>query len=107
MFSIMLTGFSRHSFNLLSVILFADPITQVFGRQRLLDYKDELGLYQFNVNSTMTRTNLCIIFGITQTQCSSIVSKMTKLVYVVLRSHVVDRVNFQKKLAPNIKRTIL
>ena len=40
-----LTGFNRHSFNLLLLVLFPDPIAQVFGHPRLFDYKDEFDLY--------------------------------------------------------------
>ena len=40
-----LTGYSRHSVNLFLLVLFTDPITQVFGCPRLLDYKDECDLY--------------------------------------------------------------
>ena len=47
----------------------------------------------------MTQNNLCIIFGITLTQCSSIVNKMMKLGYMVLKNNVVARVNFPKKYA--------
>ena len=90
-----LTGFSRHFFNLLLQVLYPDPIAQVFGRPRLL----ELGLYLFYVNSTMTQNNLCIIFGITPTRCSSIVNKMMKLVYMILKNNVVARVHFPKTYA--------
>jgi DDE superfamily endonuclease len=90
-----LTGFNRRSFNILLHVLFPVPNPQQYGRRRLLDEKDRLGLYLLYVNSRMTYPNLCLLFGCTP-RCCVIVNDMMKHVYRTLKVNREARVRFPK-----------
>jgi len=45
------------------------------GRPRLLNSRDELGLILFYLGSSMTLSELCLIFGCTPTRCSLVINR--------------------------------
>ena len=45
------------------------------SRPRLLNNHDELGLILFYLGSSMTLSDLCLIFGCTPTRCSLVINR--------------------------------
>jgi hypothetical protein len=97
-----LTGFDRHSFDVLVQVLFPTPVNQIMGRPRLLDEKDKVGLYLFYVYSIMKINNLCLIFGTTPSRCFAVVRFMMVHVYDTLKTHDVSKVSFPKTYRENV-----
>ena len=72
---INLTGFSRAAFEEMHQYLCGDIQEQSGpGRRRLLSSQDELGLILFYLGSSMTLSQLCLLFGCTSTRCGLIIN---------------------------------
>jgi len=71
-----LTGFSREAFEEMHDYLYDNVDHRVgAGRPRLLNSRDELGLILFYLGSSMTLSELCLIFGCTPTRCSLVINR--------------------------------
>ena len=71
-----LTGFSREAFEEMHDYLYDNVDHRVgTGRPSLLNSRDELGLILFYLGSSMTLSELCLIFGCTPTRCSLIINR--------------------------------
>jgi len=83
------TGLSRQRFYFLHDLLFLghQPQRSGWGRPQLMHSSAQLGLFLFNIGSTMRIKHLCLIFGITPSTCSEILNKMLVLVVHKLIRH--------------------
>lgn len=88
-----LTGMNRPSFHLLLQILFPHNVVKK-GRPNLLDHAGKLGLLLFYTNSTMQIKYLCVIFGITLSTASEIISEMLELLVRNLSRHIHAKIQF-------------
>jgi hypothetical protein len=95
---LLMTGLTRRAFTLLLNILFTDnnqqPTVSKMGRPELLDPIAQLGLYLFFIGSTMGIKHLCLIFGVTPTQCHAVINKMLRLVVMKLKHHLLAKIKF-------------
>ena len=98
---LLMTGLTRRAFHLLLNTVFQTTIYNPFGIERgrpdLIDPAMQLGLYLFFDGSTMGIKHLCLIFGVTPSQCSGVINNMIKLVVKKLKSHPLAKVEFPKK----------
>lgn len=94
-----LTGFSKSAFVILNKIVFPENDNGIMkrGRRSLLKPCDRLGLYLMYVNSRMEMKNLCLIFGVTPSTCSSTIDAMRERVVYYLKRHPLARVKFPKQ----------
>jgi hypothetical protein len=94
---LLMTGLTQEAFNILLDIIKPPghhALRKAKGRKWSLPPDAQLGLLLFYVGSTMSVKHLCLLFGITPSVCSRILSNMLKLVVRTLRHHPVAKVEF-------------
>ena len=82
-----LTGFSRVAFEEMHEYMYSNVEPQRTGRPRLLNSRDELGLILFYLGSSMSLSELCIIFGCTPSRCSDIINNQLHSLSRGLKNH--------------------
>jgi hypothetical protein len=92
-----LTGFNFHAFREMVHIISTEDErhnTPAFGRPKLLNIEDELGLYLFYVNSTMKAKHLALLFGVLPSTVNTTILRMMKRIVKGLKRNADSRVKF-------------
>ena len=91
-----MTGFDRKTWMRLEDVIFPakERLRSKRGRPSILDDRGQLGLFVFFLGSSMSLSQLCMIFGIVPSSASRFINRMLKKVPVKLRKNRFAQIKF-------------